>query len=104
MNPLNIIGAVLSVIIPTLQSSDMSKSTPVPSAGVTVSPVTTITNAVGIIAGTLLIMRGFDEGTASTLGGGLAAILAALLNQLHIVGGTNVNTLAQQTAWTPVQE
>lgn len=89
MNPLSIIGTILNVIVPTIGAT----KAPVTSAGTTVSPVTTITNAIGMIIGALLAKNGVDGGTATTIGGGVAVFIAALLNQLHITGGANVNTV-----------
>jgi lysozyme len=88
MNPLSIIGTIISVLVPTIGNS----TGPVSGAGTTVSPVTSITNAIGMIVGAILAKQGFDSGTATTIGGGVAVLLASLLNQLHITGGSNVNT------------
>jgi hypothetical protein len=57
--------------------------------------VTTITNAIGMIIGAVLISRGVDTNTAATIGAGIVGLGASLVNQLHLNGGANINTLAQ---------
>ena len=91
---------ILNVLVPFKAPAD-AQSTPVPGAGTVVSPVTTITNAVVMFIGAVLTIRGVDAGTASTIAAGIVGFGMPLLNQLHLLGGTNVNTLAAQNP-TPV--
>jgi lysozyme family protein len=93
MNPLSLIGAILNVLVPTVGASNA----PVTGAGTTVSPITTITNAIGMVIGAILAKNGVDNGTATAIGGGVAVFVAALLNQLHITGGANVNTVVKDS-------
>jgi len=74
-------------------------------AGVVVSPTTTGTNFVATIIGAALTVLGaqsFGADAIHTIAalGGPIAILAGVLNQLHITGGSNANTIAQLVALT----
>ena len=100
MNPLSILTTLVSVFIPTAGKT----TSPVTGAGTTVSAVTTITNAIGMVVGAILASRGVDSGTSSTIGGGVAVFLAALINQLHLTGGSNVNTLLSATPVVETQK
>ena len=84
---------ILNVLVPFRAPADAGP-VPAPGAGTVVSPVTTITNAIGMIIGAVLISRGVDTNTAATIGAGAVGLLASLLNQLHLTGSANINTLA----------
>ena len=84
---------ILNVLVPFRAPADAGP-VPAPGAGTGVSPVTTITNAIGMIIGAVLISRGVDTNTAATIGAGAVGLLASLLNQLHLTGSANINTLA----------
>ena len=95
MNPLSVLVSLINVLVP-FKLSGASQPVPVPGAGTVVSPVTTITNVVGLCVGAWLAKYGFDAASGQAIGGGIAAIVAAILNQLHLTGGSNVNTIASQ--------
>jgi hypothetical protein len=89
-----LITAIINTLVPFKAAADAG-SVPVPSAGTVVSPVTTITNAVVMFIGAVLTIRGVDAGTASTIAAGVVGFGMSLLNQLHLNGAANLNTLAQ---------
>ena len=89
-----LLAQILNVLVPFKAPADAG-SVPAPGAGTVVSPVTTITNAIGMIIGAVLISRGVDTSTAATIGAGAVGLLASLLNQLHLNGASNLNTMAQ---------
>jgi hypothetical protein len=84
---------ILNVLVPFKAPAEAGP-VPAPGAGTVVSPVTTITNAVVMFIGAVLTIRGVDAGTASTIAAGVVGFVMSLLNQLHLTGGANVNTLA----------
>jgi hypothetical protein len=103
MTPL--ITAIINTLAPFQQPAD-AQSVPVPGAGTVVSPVTTITNSIGVIIGAVLAAYGVSAASSASIAGGVSVVLAALLNQLHITGGANVNTLAssQNPTILPVKD
>jgi hypothetical protein len=91
---LTAIITLLNVLVPFRAPTD-APSVPAPGAGTVVTPVTTLTNIVGVVVGAVLAKYGVDASNSAAISGGVVAVLAALLNQLHLTGGANINTLAQ---------
>jgi lysozyme family protein len=109
---LQVVMGLLSGVLPTVVNS-ITGSTQNPTAGVTVAPVATSTNLLGVIVGALMAGiggAGFGADgihTITTIAGVLVSGLSAI-NHLHLVNTSNNNTityieelLAQIAAYNP---
>jgi hypothetical protein len=86
-------------------STGITVTKPNNSTGITVSHTTTSTNFISVIVGAALTVLGtqsFGADAIHTLAalGGPIAVVAGILNQLHITGGANANTLDHIVALT----
>ena len=100
---LTAIISLINVLVPFRAPADAG-SVPAPGAGTVVSPVTTLTNIVGVVVGAVLTKYGVDAANSAAISGGAVAVVAAILNQLHLTGGANINTLASANPTQPAKD